>query len=206
VQVNAAPPTLDVQGSSARARLLDATRTCIARFGVTKTTIDDVAREAGISRATLYRLFPGKQQLVEALVSRELAALQAELVSVAAATDTLDDLLVALIVTAAHHLDTHDALRTVLAHEPEVLLPYLTFDAAGAVLNRAGRALAPLLAPYVGADRSARAGEWVARTALAYLCAPSDLVRLSDPNSVRSLVSDFLAPGLIGTTARSTKG
>jgi hypothetical protein len=132
--------------------------------------------------------------------------LHAELDAAGAATDTLDDLVVALIVTAAHHLDAHEALRTVLTHEPEVLLPYLTFDAAGAVLDRAGRALAPLLAPYVGDERAARAGEWVARTSLAYLCAPSDLVRLTDPDSVRALVTDFLVPGLIGATARSTKG
>ena len=50
------PVTLD----GTAARLLDATVACIARVGVSKTTLDDVAREAGCSRATLYRYFPGK--------------------------------------------------------------------------------------------------------------------------------------------------
>ena len=34
---------------------------CIARWGTAKTTLDDIAREAGCSRATIYRLFPGRQ-------------------------------------------------------------------------------------------------------------------------------------------------
>ena len=53
-----------------RDRILDATLTCLGRVGLTKTTLDDVAREAGCARATLYRYFPGKQPLVNALVAR----------------------------------------------------------------------------------------------------------------------------------------
>ena len=56
-----------------RTRLLDATLACIARVGVSKTTLDDVAREAGCSRATLYRYFPGKPPLAAARSSRREA-------------------------------------------------------------------------------------------------------------------------------------
>ena len=49
--------------------ILDATAACIARFGLGKTTLDDVAKAAGCSRATVYRLFPGKQQLLGAYVA-----------------------------------------------------------------------------------------------------------------------------------------
>ena len=50
-------------------RLLEATLVCLARHGIAKTTLDDVAREAGVSRATLYRYFPGKQALLSAAVT-----------------------------------------------------------------------------------------------------------------------------------------
>jgi AcrR family transcriptional regulator len=56
-----------------RARAIDATLRCFARYGANKTTIDDVAREAKCSRATLYRAFPGgKDELVGAVVRSEV--------------------------------------------------------------------------------------------------------------------------------------
>ena len=55
-------------------RIIDATLRCIARWGVGKTTLDDAAREAGCSRATVYRLFPGgKDGLLDAVCRAELA-------------------------------------------------------------------------------------------------------------------------------------
>ncbi|MBV9252708.1 MAG: helix-turn-helix transcriptional regulator, partial [Actinobacteria bacterium] len=49
-------------------RILDATLRCIGRWGVAKTTLEDVAREAGCSRATVYRAVPGgKDGLIEAV-------------------------------------------------------------------------------------------------------------------------------------------
>src|SRR6476660_9592213 len=42
-------------------RAVGATLACIARHGLAKTTFDDVAREAGCARATLYRYFGGKR-------------------------------------------------------------------------------------------------------------------------------------------------
>ncbi|MDQ3757030.1 MAG: TetR/AcrR family transcriptional regulator, partial [Actinomycetota bacterium] len=55
-------------------RVREAALRCIARWGMAKTTLDDVAREAGISRATVYRLFPGgKDGLMEAVARAEIA-------------------------------------------------------------------------------------------------------------------------------------
>ena len=54
-------------------RILDAAKACCERWGFAKVTIDDIAAESGVSRATLYRLFPGgKDVLFDALRVREL--------------------------------------------------------------------------------------------------------------------------------------
>ena len=42
----------DLSLAPQEARLIDATLICLARWGVAKTTLDDVARQAGCSRAT----------------------------------------------------------------------------------------------------------------------------------------------------------
>src|SRR2546423_4480675 len=112
-------PTLPSDPSSPEERVVDAALRCIARWGVAKTTLDDVAREAGCSRATVYRLFPGgKDGLIDTVVHLEvkrcLEALAAEL---AAATD-LEDLLVRGIAHASRTLREHAALQFVLAYEP----------------------------------------------------------------------------------------
>src|SRR5688572_21054387 len=54
-----------------RARILDAAFACAGRFGLGRTTMSDVAREAKLSRQTVYRYFPSKHDLLMALVLRE---------------------------------------------------------------------------------------------------------------------------------------
>lgn len=57
--------------SGVRKRLLDAAEGCYQRFGVGKTTMDDVARAASLSRATVYRHFKNKDELLLGVISRE---------------------------------------------------------------------------------------------------------------------------------------
>ena len=57
-----------------RERLLQATYDCVARWGLAKTTVEDAAREAGVSRATVYRYFPGgRDELLSAVVGWEFS-------------------------------------------------------------------------------------------------------------------------------------
>ena len=44
-----------MSAAEARELLLDATERCFERYGIAKTTIDDIADEAGVSRGTVYR-------------------------------------------------------------------------------------------------------------------------------------------------------
>lgn len=61
------PSTLD----SARTRLIDAAEECFRRYGVSKTTVEDVAKAAQVSRATVYRYFDGRDSLVLGVLERE---------------------------------------------------------------------------------------------------------------------------------------
>jgi AcrR family transcriptional regulator len=53
----------------ARTRVLAAAAELIAGHGLAALSMDDLAALAGVSRATVYRLFPGKAALVEALMN-----------------------------------------------------------------------------------------------------------------------------------------
>jgi AcrR family transcriptional regulator len=52
----------------ARARILDAALKLVGARGLTALSMDDLATEAQVSRATLYRLFPGKAALFTSLL------------------------------------------------------------------------------------------------------------------------------------------
>lgn len=187
--------------ASQEERIIDAALRCIARWGVAKTTLDDVAREADYSRATVYRFFPGgRDGLIETVtrteVSRFFAALGQRLAS---ATD-LESMLVDGITEAARRLDGHAALQFLLAHEPETVVPKLAFTQMDQVLATTGRFAAPYFARFVGEDRAERAVEWVARIVLSYSSCPADGVDLTDEDSVRRLVRTFVLPGLLSPT------
>jgi AcrR family transcriptional regulator len=57
------------QEPTARQRILDAALDQVGRHGLATLSMDDLAASARVSRATLYRLFPGKSALFDALVS-----------------------------------------------------------------------------------------------------------------------------------------
>jgi AcrR family transcriptional regulator len=189
---------LSADGLSPKAnQILDAALTCIARVGLTKTTLDDVAREAGCARATVYRCFPNKQQLLSALVVREVGALRDAVVGAAASTDTLGDAITAVIITAVGVLRGHVALAFVSSHEPELLLPFLAFEQEDAVLRTASALVAPAYTRFLNDVDATRLGEWVARIALSYLCSPSESFDIGDATHVRALVDDFVLPGFV---------
>src|SRR4051794_37382828 len=110
-----AADTSDLEG-----RIVAATLRCIARWGIAKTTLDDVSREAGCSRATIYRTFAGgKTAVLHATLQRELARCVVELDAAVRDESTLEDVLVAGTTAAARFIAEHDALQFLLDHEPD---------------------------------------------------------------------------------------
>ena len=180
-------------------RILDAALTCIGRVGLAKTTLDDVAREAGCARATVYRCFPNKQQLLSALVVREADALRDAVVSATALSETLGDAITGVITTAVDALRAHPALAFISTHEPEVLLPFLAFEREDAVLRTAAALVAPAYTRFLNDVDATRLGEWIARIALSYLFSPSENFDIGDAGHVRALVDDFVLPGFVNS-------
>lgn len=58
----------------ARDRLLTAAERCYAQRGVARTTIVDIAREAGVHRSTVYVYFQSKDEVLAACFVRSMAS------------------------------------------------------------------------------------------------------------------------------------
>ena len=61
---------LSGDAAEARRQILAAAENVIARYGVSKTTMDDIGKQAGISRPTVYRYFGDRDNLLGALIER----------------------------------------------------------------------------------------------------------------------------------------
>jgi len=183
--------------TSPRVRVVDAALVCLARQGLAKTTVDDIARQAGVSRATLYRTFPGGKDAVLAAVSEtEVARFFSALGVAMGEAKDLEDVLVAGMVEATRYLSSHEALLNLLAREPGVVLPHLAFARMDRVLRVASDFCAPFFARWLEPDQAARAAEWAARIVMSYLACPSERFDLSRPEGARALVDQYVLPGI----------
>ncbi len=180
--------------SDIRRRAVDAALICVERHGLAKTTLDDVARQAGCARASLYRHFGGKRQLVAVAVDAEGARIAAVLHAETAVADTLEDAMVAALVGAARVLRGHRALQFLLAHEPATILTWVTFDAGDRFLTETATALAPCFARFLSDERAERAAEWLTRLVLAYAVGPESPRDLTNEDETRSLVRELVLP------------
>lgn len=186
----------------AKHKILTATYACIARSGLARVTVEDAAREAGVSRATVYRHFPGgRDELVRETVGHEVAHFFLDLaVAVELATsfaDVLEEALLHAHAAVAHH----EVLQKLLATEPDRLLPNLTIETI-----RLLPLIAAFLEPHLERERLRpgieveAAAEYVARMVLSLVGAPGRW-DLTDRAEVAELVRTEVLAGMVGVAA-----
>ncbi|WP_405492756.1 TetR/AcrR family transcriptional regulator [Nocardia sp. NBC_00511] len=121
------PAFAEVDGTGAR--ILDAAMATLLRFGVKRTTMESIAREAGVSHMTVYRRWRRKDDLLLAVWMREGQRLFDELDERVAEIDSAEDKLVEGFVTIYWFFHTHPLLGLLLDTEAETILPAVTTGA-----------------------------------------------------------------------------
>ncbi|MHB8330132.1 MAG: TetR/AcrR family transcriptional regulator [Acidimicrobiales bacterium] len=181
-----------------RQRILEATYACVARWGLSKTTVEDAARQAGLSRATVYRYFPGgREELVNSVVSWQYLQFFSRLYDEVHDATCLEEVLERGLLFARRALLEHEVLQKVLQTEPEVLLPKLTVQS-----NRTVGLISGFLVPYLVRHplaegvRVAEAADFLARMILSYISSPGSW-DLGDPEQVAVLVRTELLAGVV---------
>jgi len=89
---------IDTPKTTTRDAILDAAERMVSHYGFRKTTMDDVAREAGVSKRTIYVYFATKEDVGMSLLRRVVDRIQVRLDAVCkserAAADKLREVLI----------------------------------------------------------------------------------------------------------------
>lgn len=168
-------------------RILDAALGMLEDSGLRHTTVEGVARRARVSRITVHRRFRTKDELIRAVVVREVERFL--IVLERAVGHRRPDEVVEGFALSVEYLRRHRLLQTLLRDEPGLVLPHLTLD-AGPVLAVAARLVAPRL-PAAGGDALA---EVLARLALSFVLTPSQVIPMATTDDARSFARRFLVP------------
>jgi AcrR family transcriptional regulator len=186
--------------------VVDAAIARFARRGVAATTLDQVADDVGMSRASLYRAVPGgKDALVRAVLASERQRLVGEIESAVRAADpvpapiheALGRRVEAIAVAAGTFVARHPAFSRVIVSEPDLVVPYVAFHAGERFLADAVAELAPHLEPVIAVPgRAPLVAELLVRQLLSHVLEPSPFVAFGDPASVLRWVRTFVLPGL----------
>ncbi|MHB8220132.1 MAG: TetR/AcrR family transcriptional regulator [Acidimicrobiales bacterium] len=194
---------VEQRGEEVRQRILQATYDCVARWGLSKTTVEDAARQAGLSRATVYRYFPGgRAELVSAVVAWEYARFFTRLYEEVHSAESLEEVMERGLAFAHSAIRGHEVLQRILQTEPEVLLPRLTVES-----NGTHELVAAVLVPYLRRHELAPgidvdvAADFLARMVLSYIASPGRW-DLEDPTQVARLVRAELLAGIVPPGSR----
>ena len=195
VELRVVDPDAPLASVETTGRILDAAVALIARWGVSKTALGDVAKEAGCSRATLYRAFPGgKQHLLLSLGERELAAYEAAIAESIDHAEDLEQALTMSLVVATRLLRDHSAAQFVMEHEPGLLLPFLGFREVDVLYRHTAKSLGPHFERFLNPQRASWAAEWCARVFISFTFNVDPGLDLADINHASGLVSQFILP------------
>lgn len=181
--------------------VLDAAYDLFCRQGIQRTTMDDVARRAGVSRITVYRRVESKEALVEQVMLREFRRNVDQFLADIGKADNVADRVVAGFVSSLRSVRSNPLITGLMSAEPQLLAP--------SVLGERGRNLAMVSQFLAGQLRREQArgnvastvevdivAELMVRVAMSILLTPSALVDLDDEEQLGELARRYLVPML----------
>lgn len=184
-----------------RDQILEAANLCFTQLGIQRTSVQDVARMANVSRGTVYRYFEDRNVLIEAAIEFGAQKFYRLVAAAMAEKATLAEKLGAMAETHATILLDHRTRNRLMADDAE-LMRHMISDGDSAV-----RRSTQFLVPYVreaqkrgevgsGVDVIA-ASEWLARIIYSFSTVnEAQTFDMSKPETVRKYVEKFAVNGL----------
>lgn len=185
-----------------RERVLDAALACYGANGIAGTTLDEVAKAAGIGRTTLYRYVDNREDLLNKVVLRDARQQQEEMSVLARYHDNLADSLVDSIVYIMRGRRTRPMNVILFGEGDDALIDRINLS-PGNFYGMAEKMMEPLFlkAQEAGEVREGvtlkQMSQWVARIILSLINYPEEF--LTDERALREFLQTFLVPSIVVT-------
>lgn len=181
-------------------RVLDAALACFAEVGIRRTSMDDIARAAGVGRMTVFRRFDGKDRLVQSVLLRVVAQASERARAAFAAAGDLETGLADALVVAVQEQRDHPFYAKVFRTEPESFLRTLTLD-GHSVIAVVRRSVTDWLGRSGGGPLSDEDADMVAegitRLGVSLVLTPTGPIPLHDDDGLRAYFRRYVVPGIV---------
>jgi AcrR family transcriptional regulator len=182
-------------------RILVAAEQCLARLGLSRLSMTDVAAQAGVSRGAVYLHFADRRALIDAVLTRAASRFVASSAQTVSRRRTLE----AQVAEAAAFILAHlgDSVLTLrLPADEESLFATLLTSRLGRLVEEWVEFWLPYLADAelrgeirAGLDHR-QAAEWIVRMMLSFAIMPAVSFDAGRPEHVRAFVRAFIVDGL----------
>lgn len=184
----------------ARERLIDAAEVCLARFGLAKTTVEAVARQASVSRATVYRYFESRDELILGVILRETDRYLTRIRPRMERQESLSEAVIEFVQVTVKAARRDPSLQLLFNAQEASAAAGIIAGSSVALFERVEGFLDPLFGRFAsqlvpGVDR-AEASEWVLRVILSLLTVEGP--RRRTETAQRRLLERFLVPVIAG--------
>jgi AcrR family transcriptional regulator len=174
--------------------ILDTARTVFETYGVRRANIEDVAARAGVSRSTIYRRFPTKDDLFEHVVLRE-AELFFSTLDQATTGCSPQEAVIEAFALGVRLVEDSPLYSRIAESEPELLGMFSRSDVfpigqfADGIAHTLRRCGADMAEPDL-----ANVADILLRIALGIIVFPTDRLDTSDQAAVRDYAARYLVP------------
>jgi len=176
-------------------QVIKAVDLCVEQWGWDKVTMDDICDAAGVSRATLYRMFPGgRDVLFEAVRVHHLEEFFTAMRAHVEGATSLEDLLVRCIVVASTELRHDQHLTTMLATAPGETVGELTLSGLDRIVRVATSFITPLTDAYIDSTEAAEIVDVMCRLVISYFLSPSKTTDFTNEDTARRFIRNYLLP------------
>jgi TetR/AcrR family transcriptional regulator len=177
------------------ATILDAAQRIFEQYGARRANVEDVARAAGVSRSTLYRAYPNKDALLDAVLVRQFDAFLAELDRVASGLAPREAVVECFTRGMALTREI-PLLARLVETEPEIITGVGASSHSSMVLGAADQVARTLRrsGATMPDDELHVVAELMLRLAYTYLLNPRGQLDMTDDDAVREYARRYLAP------------